>query len=386
MTERLAGRDIIRATEAATDDEGTQWITIIKEGVSENNRRYSKSTLQKAVDERVYENMRMFVDHSDGPPLKRSMRDLVSAITTTELDTSFPDKKARVRGAVEWIDEEWQKKIEKGKDHVGVSHDALLRGTRSMKNGRRFEDISEIPRVNSVDWVIYPSAGGGFENSFLAQEGVDMKDAIDWDAIDEDMLKEHKPDLYKTLTARSQESDEEDDDEEEETEEEEETPAQESRKSKGSKKPVKTVKVKKSKVQRQVEDIVRRSFETVEKERETKKEVHDKVEALVNKSTLPDLTKKRVIASFEGKESFEEDRVKEAITDAKAEIAAIAGPRIRDMGPSGGTSGTKTRSFGRAHEAVERAFSRGLRPKKKVATKPSGKKGADEDDEDEEEE
>lgn len=379
MTERLAGRDIIRATEAATDDNGTQWITIIKEGVSENNRRYHKSTLQKAVDERVYENMRMFVDHSDGPPLKRSMRDLVSAITTTKLDTSFPDKKARVRGAVEWIDDDWQKKIEKGKDHVGVSHDALLRGTRSMKNGRRYEDIDEIPRVNSVDWVIYPSAGGGFENSFLAQEGVDMKDAIDWDAIDEDMLKEHKPDLYKSLTARGSEAEEGDEDEEETEEDEEETPAQESKKSKGSKK---VVKIKKSKVQRQVEDIVRRSFEAVEQERQTKQEVHSKVEELVNKSTLPDLTKKRVIASFDGKESFEEDRVKEAITAAKAEVAAIAGPRIRGMGPSGGTT-KSTKSFGRAHEAVEKAFGRGLRPKKTIAVKPTGKKGEDEDEDEE---
>jgi hypothetical protein len=307
------------------------------------------------------------------------MRDLVSAITTTKLDTSFPDKKARVRGAVEWIDDDWQKKIEKGKDHVGVSHDALLRGTRSMKNGRRYEDIDEIPRVNSVDWVIYPSAGGGFENSFLAQEGVDMKDAIDWDAIDEDMLKEHKPDLYKSLTARGSEAEEGDEDEEETEEDEEETPAQESKKSKGSKK---VVKIKKSKVQRQVEDIVRRSFEAVEQERQTKQEVHSKVEELVNKSTLPDLTKKRVIASFDGKESFEEDRVKEAITAAKAEVAAIAGPRIRGMGPSGGTT-KSTKSFGRAHEAVEKAFGRGLRPKKTIAVKPTGKKGEDEDEDEE---
>lgn len=373
--EVIKGRDAFRATEASEED-GVQWITILKEGTSENNRRYRKSTLKKAVDDRVYENMRMFVDHDDGPPLKRSMRDLVSAITTTKLDESFPDGKARVRGAVEWIDEDWQKKIEKGKDHVGVSHDALLKGVRSMKDGRRFEDINEIPRVNSVDWVIYPSAGGGFENSFYAQEGVEMADAIDWDAIDEDMLKEKAPDLYKALTVRAKEGEDDEEDDEDEEEKEPVPGAKKNRKAPISK--------LNGKVERQIESIVESALEKDRNKREARAGVLKKYKDAVDKSTLPDLVKARVTRSFEGVEEFTETRAKEAIKEAETEVAAIAGPRVRGMGPSGETSASKTSNLGRAHEAVATIFGVDpLAPKKKDS---KGKKSTDKDDDDEEEE
>lgn len=372
-------RDIFRGFEGAKDDDGTEWITIIKEGTSINNRRYPRPVLQKAVDDRVYEHVRMFIDHSEGPPLKRSMRDLVSAITTTKLDTSFPDGLARVRGAVEWIDEEWHEKIDRAKEHIGVSHDALLRGTRSMKNGRRFEDINEIARANSVDWVIYPSAGGGFENSFLAQEGVNMPDAIDWDAIDEDMLKEHKPELYNALVARSQEGADDDDDEEDEDEDPEPTQASRAKESQSSKRKVKKIKLG-PRLENEIQQIVMRSLESVQTKHEASKEALGKVEARVNKAPLPDVTKKRLIRSFEGVEAYDEKAVDQAIEDAKEEVAAIAKPRITGAGPSG--AGSSKGSFGRAHEAVAAAFGRGLTSKKKVSTK--SKKADDDDDEEEE--
>ena len=179
-----------------------------------------------------------------------------------------------------------------------------------------------------------------------------MPDAIDWDAIDEEMLKEHKPDLYKALTARSQESesdDDEDEDEEEETEEE----AQESQLT-----------------ARSVENIVMRVFEKIEAKRTTQQSVASKVEGMVNKSTLPDLTKKRVIRSFAGVEKFDENAVKESIEEAKEELAAVGGPRIKNMGPSskaGSENGSA--SLGRAHEAVAAAFGMGSKPEKKDSKK-----------------
>jgi hypothetical protein len=329
--------DIFRVTEADFGDE--DWITIIREGESENGRNYKRATLEKAVQNRVYENMRMFVDHTDGPPLKRSIRELVSGIDQTKLDTSFPDNMARVRGKLTWYNDEFREFASKAKKHIGVSHDAMLKGFRSHKNGRKYEDIDEIKHCNSVDWVVYPSAGGGFDQ-FYAKEGVEMAEAIDWEAIDEKMLKEKAPDLYQKLIAvhaKEAEGNEGDGGEEP-------TPTPP---------PVADPKV----IERLVESTVTRVLEGVETKQKTRAEVQGKVSELVARSTLPELTKKRVISQFTGAEAFEEDAVKEAIETAKAEVKAIAGPRVQHMGlTSGGKSNNGTPSLGRAHEALEAAF------------------------------
>lgn len=366
--EVLRGKEIIQATEA-TEDDGSSWITLVKEGTSINNRNYKRAALEKAVNDRVYEGINMFVDHSDKPPIKRSFRDLVAGIGETKLDTSFPDGAARIRGRLKWFDEEFGKKAIAAKEHTGISHDAKLWGSRTrLTDGRRYEEIDEIQKVHSVDWVVYPSAGGGFEE-FYGREGVEVED-IDWDAIDEDMLKKHKPDLYKSLTERAQES--VDDDEDDEDEEEDPAPSVK----KGAKPVIKALD------EHAIEGIVSKSMDNYFKQRQTSEAVQKQIAGVVNKSTLPALTKERVIKSFDGAESFEEDRVKEAIEDAKNELAAVAGPKIRGAGNSTTGGGTKKQSLGRAHEAVEAAFSVGL-PKKKVNTKG---KGSDDDDEDEEEE
>jgi hypothetical protein len=186
-----------------------------------------------------------------------------------------------------------------------------------------------------------------------------VEDAIDWDAIDEDMLKEKSPELYKALTARSKEavkpngkSKKADDDDEEDEDDSED--GQES---------VKLPKNFSKLIESTVETAVNRAVESVQEKQTEKAEVHKQVTALVNKSTLPTLTKERVIKSFDGSESFEEDNVKEAIEDAKKEVAAIAGPRVRGMGPSGKVGSGKT-SVGRAHEAIERVFGMGNTKKK----------------------
>lgn len=348
MSDRIRGHDIFQASEAVEGDDGL-WITIIKEGRSQNNRNYKRSALEKAVNDRVYENVRMFVDHSENLPLKRSVKELVSGIGETKLDTSFPDGLARVRGKVTWFNEEFQKFADKAKTHIGVSHDALLKGVRSVRDGRRYEDIDEIRQAHSVDWVIYPSAGGGFEQ-FYAQEGVEMTEAIDWDAIDEDMLKEHKPDLYAALTTRSKESKEGDEGDEDD---DKKVPNPDPDGSPGGG----------QLTERGIESIVMRVFERVEARKSTQEEVAGKVKSLVNGSTLPDVTKARLIRSFEGVESFDEKRVKDSIEEAKNELAAVAGPRIRQMGPSGDSGSQQSASLGRAHEAVASAF--GMKPASK---------------------
>lgn len=354
MPTKIKGREVFQASEASLDDEGNQWITIIKEGVSINNRNYKKSALEKAVEDGVYEGARMFVDHSDGPPLKRGIRELVSGIENVVLDTSFADGKARVRGQVNWFDDGFKEFVDKAQKHIGVSHDALLRGTRSTKNGRRYEDIDAITKAHSVDWVVYPSAGGGFE--FGVKEGVEMPDAIDWDAIDEDMLKKHKPDLYDALTKRRSQESEDDDEDEDEDEDES---AQEAVKVKGKKS-------KKSKkglinlrgLESQIESMVSRAVENVQKRQDARADTQTKIAGLVNSSTLPPVVKSRLIKQHRDVETFDEAAVKEAIEDAKNEVAALVQPRVRSMGLTGTGAGSSAKAaiVGRAHESVSSIF------------------------------
>lgn len=331
-------REVFSATEATFEpDSDDTWITIIKEGESKNGRTYQRNALKQAVLDRVYENQRMFVDHSDGPPLKRSLKELVSGIVETKYDDTNPDGVARVRGRVKWFNKDFKEFIEKAKDHTGVSHDARLAGFRTREHGRIHEDISEIKKVNSVDWVVYPSAGGGIEQ-FYATEGIEPMTAVDWDSLTPEMIEENAPELYKQFKDKFSVKESEEEDEEED--EEEETPAS-------------GAKVLDEKA---VEAIVARAFESQQKKQSLSETVKKQISAEVAKTTLPDRTKNRIVAQFDGAEEFDADRVKEAIEDAKAELKeAGAGPKVTGMGPSKQSSGSG--SLGRVHEAVGAAFS-----------------------------
>lgn len=355
--EPLNIHEIFRATEADFGEGGeNDWITIIREGESINGRNYSKSALKQAVLDRRYEGQRMFVDHSDGPPIKRSIKELVSGISDTKYDTTNPDGKARIRGHVKWFNTEFRDFASRAKEHIGVSHDARLAGTRTRVNGKVKEDIADIVKVHSVDWVVYPSAGGGIEQ-FYATEGIEPMEAIDWDSVTLEMVEESAPDLaakfkekYSVRTKEAQEPPEEPDED----------------KGDGAK-PL---------TAKDVEGIVTRVFESISTKQGTQTEVKGKITALVQRTPLPDRTKNRIVAQFDGAEEFNEERVKEAIEDAKQELKdAGAGPKITGMGPSRQSGGNgKSQPLGRAHEAVAAAFS--VKP---VTVAASANKGAKEE-------
>jgi hypothetical protein len=273
--------------------------------------------------------------------MKRSIKELVSGITKTKYVDDHPDGRGRIRGLVKWFNNDFKEFADRAKEHIGVSHDARLAGTRSRVNGRVKEDIAEIVKAHSVDWVVYPSAGGGIEQ-FYATEGIEPMEAIDWDSVTLDMVEENAPKLATAFKEKysipATESKKTDDNEDEK---------KESKKSNG------TPAVLDEKA---VEEIVTRALESVSAKSEAKAAVQKQVSDEVNKSTLPDKTKQRVIRSFENADKFDADRVKEAIEEAKEELkAAGAGPKVTGVGPSkqSGTPG----SLGRVHEAVEAAFS-----------------------------
>lgn len=348
-------KDIFRALEADFGDE--DWITVVREGESINGRNYHKEALQLAVADRAYEGQKMFVDHSDGPPLKRSMRELVAAISETKFvdGKESKDGLSRIRGKVDWIDLDFKGFAERAKEHIGVSHDARLIGTRSRSHdGRRKEEISKIQKVHSVDWVIYPSAGGGYEE-FIAKEGVEMPDAIDWSAITPDMLKDNAPDLYSTLEKQFKPVENVERGTEQVEDGNDDGP----------------VSLTKADVKKLVADAIIEAKESVRADESKRLEAGKKIAAKVNAAPLPEKTRARIIRTFADAEEFEETRVQEAIDEAKEELKDFR-PRVTRMGPSGSSkSGSTPRGLGRAHESVAAAF--GIKPEKAESNKDEGK-------------
>jgi hypothetical protein len=191
-----------------------------------------------------------------------------------------------------------------------------------------------------VDFVIYPSAGGMI-HSFEGES-----DMIDWAAIKADELKANAPDIYEQIRS--------------EAVAELEKPPQ-----KDPPPAAPPVDVK-AEITSALEAYKREEAEKAQKSHAVQLKVN---EAFKN-SGLPEVTRRRVMSTFEGQTEFDEKIVNEAITEAKEELAAAgAGPRITGQGPSGpGTESSSTTTFS-AHESVAAAF--GI---KKEAAKTGDKK------------
>lgn len=317
-------------------------IRIIKAGLSKNNRNYRVGAIKKAAQEGIFNGVRMFVNHADrkkpNAHLERGYMEMVSAIESTEYD----EANQALNGNVVFFDEAFYRRADRAKAYTGVSIDALLRGTRQPQpGGRALEDIHEFAQPRSVDWVVYPAAGG----QILAMESEEGdEDVIDWAAVEAEASKLSEEDLKKnlpTLWAKwkpenhgqpgvhgsAQEGDE-----------------------------------KEYVAKEEIDEIIRQRFTAYEEEqrkiRARQESAAEQVRAAFATSGLPERTRTRLMVGFEGLEEFNEDAVKQAIEDAKEELkAAGAGPIITGMGPSGssqeGESGAASFSI---MDSVERQF------------------------------
>lgn len=330
-------------------------ITIIKAGRSANRRNYRESVLRDAAAKGVYTGMRMFVDHSDKPPLKRSFNEMVSAVESTE----WNDEKKAIDGTVVFFDPEFADKVEKAKEFMGVSVNHLLKGHRVRESdGGVMEDITEVVRGHSVDWVIYPAAGGEFQG-FLESEGDDM---LDWTKITADDIKKNAPDVYAELVKESKGPDDEPDDD---NDEESNTPP-----------------VTKESVQSWVREAIQAERQSEKQATETRSKALSQMNEAVAKSGLPQVTRDRIVRSFTSMatESITEANVTAAVEEAKNELKALkVGPKITGMGSTQASTSSATEgedgeprlsgpSLSDAQESLAAAFAgfdvRGTSPKK----------------------
>lgn len=304
-------------------------VTILRAGRSKNPRNYTEGSLQRAAVNKVFDGARMFVNHSDKPPLKRSLTEMVSAVTSTR----YNDESKKLSGTVQFFNKEFFEFARNAKEFMGCSINALARGDRIRQpDGQVIENVTDIVKGHSVDWVIYPAAGGEIQQ-FMESEG---DEEVEWDKITlEDLITNGSQDLWNGIrehVGKANSAGDKDDKKDE----------------KG---------LTEESLKEIVAQAIKEHDEMVAKERSELADTATKVQEKVSTSGLPTKTQARIVSSFAGVRSFNEAAVTEAIESAKEELkAAGAGPRITGMGTSESGKTTSHPSGISVAESVESFF------------------------------
>lgn len=277
---------------------------IIRAGRSKNRRHYRESTLRDAATRGIFNGTRMFVNHSDKLPTRRSLTEMVSGVDNVVYDE---EKKALV-GDVVYFSQEFYDFAKRAQNFMGNSIAALVEGQKRKDNdGTYFEDISRIVQPRSVDWVVFPAAGGGIE-AFVS-EG---EDDVDWNELTLEALEENAPALIEELKQKL-------------------APPPADPPADPPAEPQPVVLTAES-VQNMVQQLLHEAAEATAK----RDAEQAKIREYVGKSGLPERTKVRLMTQFALAESFDEEKVNAAVTEAREELkAAGAGPKITGQGPTG---------------------------------------------------
>jgi hypothetical protein len=301
--------------------------TIIRVGKSKNGRFYRESTLRDAAARKVFDGVRMFVNHSEKLPTRRSMTEMVSGIESTWYD----EKEAALKGDVVYFDKNFYDFAQRAKQFIGNSIAALVEGRKTKdSDGTYMEDISRIVKPRSVDWVVYPAAGGGVD-AFISEGEED----VEWGDLTIELLEEHAPALVEELKKKFTPAD---------------PPADDKKDDPPADPPP-------SLTAEAVEAIVAKALnDATEKQTKVNGE-QAKLREHVGKSGLPDRTRVRIMTQFSTAESFDQEAVDAAIKEAREELkAAGAGPKITGEGPTGNPGEKEKPARPRTREAVEAYF------------------------------
>jgi hypothetical protein len=163
----------VRAIEDSKDGKQKLAVKLIEEGWSKNGYYYSKEVAESVADH-IKDRPQMYMDHSMGIMMGRSFKDLVAIATESY------KKDGSAYAVVEMVDNPstaWLYDLaQKFPGQVGASIDARAKvkeaeesqeGDSSKENQKYV--VEEIVFLNSVDFVTYPSAGGGVVEVMASQ-------------------------------------------------------------------------------------------------------------------------------------------------------------------------------------------------------------------------
>jgi hypothetical protein len=173
-------------------------LTVIEPGFNKSKRRFYPAEVLKR-DYGVFSNSKMFIDHvterEEQTRPEGSVRDWAASFTNLWVEDD-----GRVRATAAVIDPEFKKKLENLAQHnklgeMGVSIRAAGEASDATIEGHRTQLVERLIIGRSVDFVTYPSAGGGVE----VLESARVSDELDLDVVSLAQLRERRPDLVELI-------------------------------------------------------------------------------------------------------------------------------------------------------------------------------------------
>lgn len=144
---------------------GAITVTVIKPGLSKNNRFYSPDLLRKSF--KIFEGAKMFADHQTDAESKSrpegSTRDWVGNLTKV-----WPESDGTIRGSAVIVDPTFKAKLDLLHQHkllpqMGVSIRAVGEASDGMVEGKKAKIVESLTAARSVDFVTFAGAGGQVE-------------------------------------------------------------------------------------------------------------------------------------------------------------------------------------------------------------------------------
>lgn len=321
--------------EGAYDEaKATLPVTIIQPGFNKSKKRYYPAEMLKR-DFKVFEGMKMFVDHStvtqDRSRPEGSVRDWGG-----NLSKLWVDGDGTIRGEAAIIDEQLKLKLKNLREHkqlptMGISIRAIGEGHETEIEGQRTLLVERLLKGRSVDFVTYAGAGGQVE-AIESQE----TDEGDVDLLTLTQLRERRPDLVELVESGREgiNMNEVEQLREQLAEKEEELQRLSEAADKAGIEKIKTELKETQDKLKEAQDKVTAS-EKITKIAEAK----EHLDGLLKESKLPDVAKDRLRKQFEKSEGT--DGMKEAIEDEGKYLAKVAPGKVRGLGESEGGDGYK---------------------------------------------
>jgi hypothetical protein len=197
---RILASSVIELTEAAYDAKtGLLSVTVIKPGLSKNNRNYAPDMLRR--DAHIFEGVKMFADHQTAAELKIKPEGSVNN-WVAQLGKVVTESDGTVKAKAQVIDPPFKEKLDmlasKGLLHeMGISIRAIGEATESTREGKPYTNVDSLLKARSVDFVTYAGAGGMVE----AMES-DSNNQNDVDLMTEAQLRDRRPDIIELIEAQ----------------------------------------------------------------------------------------------------------------------------------------------------------------------------------------
>lgn len=204
-----AGRDQVESATFREAADGTIEVTVLRAGLSRNGNFYTDAALKGAVQ--LCEGVRVFVK-SDDVHTKgggKDVRNLVGGIYGVSFVAGTAPDTGRLTGTFKPIDPsdpvvtKMTEAVKRGMQGLmGLSIDATAYTKREQRGGKAVRVAQRFARVDSVDLIVEPGAGGGLDRltEAAATDSPDSPESQEQQPSGETMLKQR---LFEAIRAKS---------------------------------------------------------------------------------------------------------------------------------------------------------------------------------------